>query len=214
MTINKTRIAIFISGRGSNMDAILDACEAQDYPAEPVLVLANKPDAKGLDAARARGIAAVAVDHKAYDSRESFEKAIQAELSKANVEFIALAGFMRVLTEWFISRWEGRMINIHPSLLPSFPGLHTHRRAIDAGCRLTGCSVHYVTAGVDEGPIIGQAVVPIFKGDDEDTLAARVLKTEHKLYPACLRAVLENQDRAGCVSVNEDEANSFIISTP
>ncbi len=209
------RIAVFISGTGSNMEALLDACEEDGYPALPVLVLANKPSAKGIEKAKARGIPTAIVDHKEFGKdREAFERAIQEKLEENNVEFIALAGFMRVLTPWFIEKWEGRMINIHPSLLPSFPGLNTHQRAIDAGCRLAGCSVHYVTAGVDEGPIIGQASVPIFPDDTADSLASRILVTEHKLYPACLEAVLLGETETSYVQMNDDPDAPFIISAP
>lgn len=212
---NPTRLAIFISGTGSNMEALLEACEEDDYPAKPVLVLANKASAGGLEKAKARGIQTVVVDHKAFGGdREAFEHAIQAELEKHDVEFIALAGFMRVLTPWFIGKWEGKMINIHPSLLPSFPGLHTHQRAIAAKCRLHGCSVHYVTAGVDEGPIIGQAAVPIFPDDTPDTLAARVLVAEHKLYPACLEAAVSDDQNSSYVQMSDDPDAPFIISAP
>ncbi|ACT59602.1 phosphoribosylglycinamide formyltransferase [Hirschia baltica] len=213
--VDPKRIAIFISGTGSNMEALLDACEEDGYPALPVLVLANKASAGGIEKAKARGIATSIVDHKTFGKdREAFERAIQAELEKHNVEFIALAGFMRVLTPWFIEKWEGKMINIHPSLLPSFPGLHTHQRAIDAKCRLAGCSVHFVTAGVDEGPIIGQAAVPIFPDDTAETLASRILITEHKLYPACLEAVLLGEDQTSYVQMNDDPDAPFIISAP
>lgn len=213
--IEPKRIAIFISGTGSNMEALLDACDEEGYPALPVLVLANKASAGGLEKAKARGIPTVVIDHTEFGKdREAFEKAIQIELELHRVEFIALAGFMRVLTPWFIEKWEGRMINIHPSLLPSFPGLHTHQRAIDAKCRLAGCSVHYVTAGVDEGPIIGQAAVPIFPDDNADTLAKRVLVTEHKLYPACLEAVLLGENATSYVQMNDDPDAPFIISAP
>lgn len=211
--MTRKRLAIFISGRGSNMDALLEACDAADFPAEPVLVLSNKASAGGLEKAQARGIATAVVDHKAHDGREAFEHAIQAELDAHNVEFIALAGFMRVLTPWLVSRWEGRMINIHPSLLPSFPGLHTHQRAINAKCRLAGCTVHYVTAGVDEGPIIGQAAIPILPGDTPDTLAQRVLVAEHKLYPACLKAALTGDDTTANIEIGPVDT-PFIISSP
>lgn len=194
--MTRARTAIFISGRGSNMVALLDAMADPDFPAEAVLVLANKADASGLAIAEARGIATAVVDHKAYPDRESFEIEIHARLLSAEIALVCLAGFMRVLTPWFVEKWEGRMLNIHPSLLPSFPGLHTHQRALDAGCTLHGCSVHLVTAGVDQGPILGQAAVPVLPGDDADALAARVLAVEHQLYPACVRAHLEGRASA------------------
>ncbi len=184
------RLAILISGRGSNMEALLNAAEEPSYPARPVLVLANRPDAGGLDKARARSIEAVAVDHKAFGKdRESFERAMQAHLERANVDLIALAGFMRVLTPWFIDRWAGRLINIHPALLPKYPGVDTHNRCLAAGDLVHGCTVHQVTVGVDEGPAIGSAEIDVKPGDTEATLAARVLKAEHLLYPRCLAAV-------------------------
>ncbi|WP_018996163.1 phosphoribosylglycinamide formyltransferase [Hirschia maritima] len=214
-SISRKRIAIFISGTGSNMDALLDACDEDGYPAAPILVLSNKASAKGLEKAKARGVTTAVVDHKEFGKdREAFERAIQVELEKHDIEFIALAGFMRVLTPWFIEKWQGRMINIHPSLLPSFPGLHTHQRAIDAKCRLHGCSVHYVTAGVDEGPIIGQAAVPVFPDDTPDTLAARVLVAEHKLYGACLEAAVLGDDNSSYVQMSDDPDAPYIISAP
>ncbi len=212
--MEKQRLAIFISGRGSNMDALLDACEQDNYPAKPVLVLSNRPDAEGLEKARARGIRAVAVDHTTFETREDFERAIEQELDVSRVRFIALAGFMRVLTPWLLSRWEARIINIHPSLLPSFPGLNTHKRALEAGCRVAGCSVHYVTPGVDEGPIIGQAVVPIVPDDTEDTLAARILKVEHQLYPLCLKAALSGNLLGQTILTDGEDDNATLISSP
>ena len=185
--MKRLNLAILISGRGSNMEALLQAAADPAYPARPVLVASNRPDAKGLETAQSAGIATAAVDHKPFGKdREAFERALNAELEKAGTEIIALAGFMRVLTPWFVTKWEGRMINIHPSLLPKYKGLHTHQRAIDAGDAEGGCSVHWVSAGVDEGKVIAQAAVPILPGDTEDDLAARVLVEEHKLYPHAL----------------------------
>ena len=186
------RLAIFISGRGSNMMTLVESCLAGDIPAKPVLVLSNKYSAAGLEWASERGLPIAAIDHRAYgDEREAFEKIIQETLELHNVEFIALAGFMRVLTPWFTAQWEGRMINIHPSLLPKYPGLHTHQRAIDAGDKEAGCSVHWVTEGVDEGAVIDQEKVPVEPGDTADTLAARVLEREHVLYPRALKKAIE-----------------------
>ncbi len=180
------------------MVSILKAAEADDYPADPVLVMSNRPDAPGLETAKAMGIGALAIDHKPYGKdREAFERAMHAALTEAGTEIIALAGFMRVLTPWFVRQWSGRMINIHPSLLPKYPGLNTHQRAIDAGDRDAGCSVHWVTEGVDEGEIIEQASVPILPGDTADTLATRVLPQEHALYPRALAKACEQiQKRA------------------
>lgn len=185
--MRRLNLAILISGRGSNMEALLDAAKDPAYPARPVLVLSNRPDARGLDTAAAAGIPTAAVDHKPFGKdREAFERAIDARLEAAGTEIIALAGFMRVLTPWFVEKWTGRMINIHPSLLPKYKGLDTHQRAIDAGDREAGCSVHWVTAGVDEGAVIAQARVPILPGDTAEDLAARVLPQEHRLYPEAL----------------------------
>lgn len=184
--MKRARLALLISGRGSNMAAIL-AAAGPDYPAEPVLVLSNRADAAGLEVAKARGVPTAVVESRAFKGdRTGFEAAMEAELVRHGVEIIALAGFMRVLTPNFVRRWEGRLINIHPSLLPAFPGLDTHARALAAGVRLHGCTVHLVTAGVDEGPILAQAAVPVLPRDTEASLAARVLAEEHKLYPAAL----------------------------
>ncbi|MCR9223682.1 MAG: phosphoribosylglycinamide formyltransferase [Hyphomonas sp.] len=186
------RLAILISGRGTNMEAILRAAEADDYPARPILVLSNRPDAQGLETAANAGLSAVSVDHKAYGKdRESFERALQSVLIEHQIEMVVLAGFMRILTPWFVSQWTGRMINIHPSLLPKYPGLHTHQRALDAGDAEAGCSVHWVTEGVDEGGVIAQARVSVLAHDTADTLADRVLGEEHKLYPKAVALAAE-----------------------
>ena len=180
-------LAILISGRGSNMQTLLRVAEAPDFPARPVLVVSNRPGAPGLEAAAAAGIATTCIDHTAFGGdREAFERALDATLRKANVEIIALAGFMRVLTPWFVKAWAGRMVNIHPSLLPKYPGLKTHERAIAAGDTHAGCSVHWVTEGADEGDVIAQARVSIKPDDTPETLAARVLVAEHELYPRAL----------------------------
>lgn len=189
----KTRTAILISGRGSNMMALVEAAKASDFPADIVLVLANDPDAKGLDWARSQGIPAVAIDHKPYGKdRESHERAVDEVLRQHGVEFICLAGYMRVLTPWLVETWSGKMINIHPALLPEFKGLHTHERALAAGVAEHGASVHWVTSGVDEGGVIAQARVPVLPDDTADLLAARVLAEEHSLYPRALRQILTN----------------------
>lgn len=186
------RLAILISGRGTNMEAILRAAEADDYPARPILVLSNRPDAQGLETAANAGLSAISVDHKAYGKdRESFERALQSVLIEHQIEMVVLAGFMRILTPWFVSKWTGRMINIHPSLLPKYPGLHTHQRALDAGDAEAGCSVHWVTEGVDEGGVIAQARVSVLANDTADTLADRVLGEEHKLYPKAVALAAE-----------------------
>jgi len=183
----KTKVAVLISGRGSNMEALVAAARAADCPFEIALVLANKPDAGGLATAAAEGVEALCVDQKPFGKdREAHERAIDAALRERGVQVIALAGYMRILTPFLVDAWEGRMLNIHPSLLPAYPGLDTHARAIAAGDAEAGCTVHLVTAGVDEGPILGQARVPILAGDDDHALADRVLEQEHKLYAATL----------------------------
>ena len=185
----KPRVAILISGRGSNMEALAKAAQAPDYPAEIVLVLSNKSEAMGLEIARGMGIEAIAVPAKPFGKdREAHERAIDAELRARGVQIICLAGYMRLLTPWLVGEWAGRMLNIHPSLLPKFPGLDTHARALAAGEVEHGCTVHLVTEGMDEGPILSQARVPVLPGDTEEALAARVLAQEHRLYPAALAA--------------------------
>ena len=190
--MKKIQLAILISGRGTNMEAILEACKADDYPAAPALVLSNRPEAEGLVTAANQGIQTKAIDHKPYGKdREAFERAMDAALTEAGIELIALAGFMRILTPWFVKRWAGRLINIHPSLLPKYPGLKTHQRAIEAGDAEHGCSVHWVTEGVDEGQVIAQARIPILSDDTPETLSARVLPEEHRLYPQALKLACE-----------------------
>ena len=185
--MKRIKVGVLISGRGSNMSALIAAAKAADYPAKIALVIANVPDAGGLEAARAEGVQAVAIESMPYGKdRQAHEQAMDAALRAAGVQVICLAGFMRLLTPWFVDAWSGRMLNIHPSLLPDFKGLHTHARAIEAGAAEAGCTVHIVTADLDDGPILGQARVPVLPGDDEAALAARVLKEEHKLYPRCL----------------------------
>jgi len=211
------RVGVLISGRGSNMQALLAACAAPDFPAEIVTVIANRPDAGGLDHARTAGIAAQTIDHKAFAGREPFEAALTEALEQAGVELLCLAGFMRVVTPGFVRHWQGRMINIHPSLLPLFPGLDTHARALAAGMKLHGCSVHFVSEEVDGGAIIGQAAVPVLPGDDAGSLAARVLRAEHRLYPACLRLVAEGKVRLAGDRVElsgEFDADASILNPP
>lgn len=174
------------------MEAILEACKADDYPATPVLVLSNSPDAAGLATAKAAGVSTLAIDHKPFaGDREAFERELHKALQTAEIDIIALAGFMRILTPWFVSRWSGKLVNIHPSLLPKYPGLNTHQRALDAGDAEHGCSVHWVTEGVDEGAVIDQAAVPVMPDDTPDTLRARVLVEEHRLYPQALKRACE-----------------------
>jgi len=182
------KIGIQISGRGSNMQALVAACAEAGFPAEVALVISNDPDAAGLEWAAAQGIETAAISHKGMD-REAHERLMDAALTEADVELVCNAGYMRVLTPWFVDKWRDKLINIHPSLLPSFPGLDTHARALNEGVRWHGCTVHYVRAPVDEGPIIAQAVVPVAADDTPDTLAARGLKAEHQLFPIALKLV-------------------------
>jgi phosphoribosylglycinamide formyltransferase 1 len=190
----KKRVAVLISGRGSNMTALIEAAKAQDYPAEIVLVVSNRPGASGLARARDAGIKTALVDHAAFDGdREAFERALEAELDAQRIDLICLAGFMRLLSPWFVTRWNGRMLNIHPALLPQFKGLHTHRRALEAGVKRHGATVHFVVPEMDSGPIVVQEEVPVIDGDTEETLAARVLEVEHRIYPQALRLVAEGR---------------------
>ncbi len=189
----RKRVAVLISGRGSNMRALIDAAKEKDYPAEIVLVLSNVADAGGLEFARQHGIETKVIEHTKFPSREIFDNAMDVALNAAKVEIVALAGFMRLLSPRFAEKWRGRMINIHPSLLPAYKGLHTHKRAIEAGEKLAGCTVHFVTPELDDGPVILQAKVPVLQDDTEDTLAARVLTQEHKIYPEALRLVAEGK---------------------
>ena len=189
-TAKRVRTAILISGRGSNMVALIEAAKAVDFPAQIALVAANLPEAGGLERAAAAGIATTSVDHRPFGKdREAFERALDTELQAHGIELIVLAGFMRVLTPWFVTRWQGRMINIHPSLLPDFRGTHTHARALEAGVAEHGCTVHFVVPELDAGPTILQAKVPVLPGDDEASLSARVLEQEHRIYPQALALV-------------------------
>ena len=190
------------------MEAIVKACAAEKWPARVAAVISNRADAAGLDFAQAHGIATAVVDHKAYASRDAFDTQLAETIDAFAPDVVVLAGFMRILTPGFVQRYDGRLVNIHPSLLPMFPGLHTHRRAIDAGCKVAGATVHFVTADLDHGPIIGQAVVPLLPGDDEAALAARVLAQEHRLYPRALRWLVEDalERRDGVVRHRGGEA--------
>jgi phosphoribosylglycinamide formyltransferase-1 len=192
--VSKKRVAVLISGRGSNMVALIEAAQAQNYPAEIVLVLSNTPNAAGLERARQSGIETAVIDHRLFvGDREAFERALDAELRAHRIDLICLAGFMRLLTPWFVKQWSGRLLNIHPALLPLFKGLHTHRRAIEARVERHGATVHFVVPEMDSGPIIAQDSVPVLAGDTEETLAARVLEVEHRIYPHALRLVAEGQ---------------------
>jgi phosphoribosylglycinamide formyltransferase-1 len=191
--VARLKVGVLISGRGSNLQALIDACADPAFPAEIVLVLSNKADAYGLERARQAGIPAAVLSHRDFADKPGFEAAMDDALNAAGVELVCLAGFMRLLTAGFVERWHNRLINIHPSLLPSFKGLDTHARALAAGVRFTGCTVHYVRPAMDEGPIILQAVVPILEGDDDHTLADRVLIAEHRSYPGALRLIAEGR---------------------
>ena len=191
----KTRVAVLISGRGSNMVALIEAAKDPAYPAEIVLVLSNRPDAAGLARAAEAGIPARAVDHRAFPDRASFDAALDAELRAADIDLVCLAGFMRIFTPAFVAGWAGRMLNIHPSLLPLFKGTHTHAQALEAGVRLHGCTVHFVVPELDAGPIVAQAAIPVREGDDPDSLADRVIVQERQLYPAVLALVAGGRAR-------------------
>lgn len=188
-------IVILISGRGSNMEALLAAVARGELPVRIAAVISNRPDAKGLETAAAQGVATAVVDHKAYAGREAFDAALAACIDGYAPDLVVLAGFMRILTEDFVRHYEGRLLNIHPSLLPSFPGLHTHQRALEEGVRIHGCTVHFVTPALDHGPVVVQAAVPVLDSDDEAALAARVLQQEHIVYPLAVRWFAEGRLR-------------------
>ncbi|MDR7223237.1 phosphoribosylglycinamide formyltransferase [Aminobacter aminovorans] len=195
MSLQRKRTVILISGRGSNMAALIDAAADPAFPAEIVGVISDKANAPGLGIAASRGVATKVVTRADYASKEAHDEAIATALDTFGAEIVALAGYMRLLTNGFVEKWQGRMINIHPALLPSFKGLDTHQRALDAGIRVHGCTVHFVTPEMDDGPIIAQAAVPVLIDDDEPTLSARVLKAEHRLYPLALRLFAEGKVR-------------------
>ncbi|MEP3671646.1 MAG: phosphoribosylglycinamide formyltransferase [Hyphomicrobiales bacterium] len=189
----KKRVAVLISGGGTNLQSLIDATSAANFPAQICLVISNKADAYGLTRAQKAGIDTRTLPHKDYESRSAFDEALDKALKDANIELICLAGFMRLLTPVFIEKWTNKILNIHPSLLPSFPGLHVHQRAIDAGVRFSGCTVHIVREEMDVGPIIAQAVVPLAQDDTADTLAARILASEHEIYPKALEWIASGQ---------------------
>lgn len=193
--MTRLRVGVLVSGRGSNLQALLDAAADPAYPAEIAVVISNIPGVQALARAAAAGVPAEVVPHRDYAGREAFERALTERLEAAGVGLVCQAGFMRIVTPWFVGHWHDRLINIHPSLLPAFPGLDTHARALAAGVKLHGCSVHYVRAAVDDGPIVGQAAVPVLPDDDPERLAARVLQAEHRLYPLCLRLVAQGRVR-------------------
>ncbi|HEY7296958.1 MAG TPA: phosphoribosylglycinamide formyltransferase [Xanthobacteraceae bacterium] len=213
----RKRTAVLISGRGSNMASLIEAGKAPSYPAEIALVVSNRPDAAGLDLARGAGIENEVIDHLAFGEREAFEAILQALLEQHRIEIVCLAGFMRLLTPWFVGRWEGRLLNIHPALLPAFRGLHTHERALAAGVKIHGATVHFVTPEVDSGPIIVQAAVPVRESDNTEALAARVLAAEHRIYPQALRLVADGRACAvggRCIITAPDAGNDTIMIVP
>jgi len=210
----KLKVGVLVSGRGSNLQALIDACAAPDFPAEIVHVVSNVPGAYALERAAKAGISTSVLSHKDYETREAFDKAIGNELRLLGVEFICLAGFMRVLSEEFITTWRDRIINIHPSLLPAFKGLHTHERALEMGVKLHGCTVHFVRPELDDGPIIAQAAVPVLSGDTPDVLAARVLEQEHIIYPRVLRLIAEDRVRVSgdIVTISGCDASGTLVN--
>lgn len=209
MTLARRRTAILISGRGSNMEALLHAMAAPDFPAVAVLVFSNRADAGGLAIARNQGIETASLSHRDYPTREAFDRAVDAVLVEHRIEIVCLAGFMRVVSAWFCERWLGRMISIHPALLPSFKGLDTHARALDAGVKIHGATVHYVVPELDAGPVIAQAAVPVLDGDTPEDLAARVLRQEHVIYPRALALVA-----SGKVTLKAGRAEADLTTAP
>jgi phosphoribosylglycinamide formyltransferase 1 len=189
----RIRTAVLISGRGSNLGSLIEAARAPDYPAEIVLVVSNKAEAGGLAIAERAGIPTKVIPHKQFSSREEFDAAVDATLREADVSLVCEAGFMRIHSEWFVRRWEGRILNVHPSLLPAFPGIRVHEQVLAAGVKVSGCTVHFLTAELDSGPVIAQTSVPVLPDDTVESLAARVLEQEHKLYPEALKLVSEGK---------------------
>jgi phosphoribosylglycinamide formyltransferase-1 len=212
-----TKIAVLISGRGSNLKSLINACADRNFPAEIALVISNRPKAPGLDHAREAGIKQAVIDHRDFATREDFDAAVDERLKAAQVNFVCLAGFMRMLSDGFVDEWRGRLINIHPSLLPAFRGLNVQERTLDAGVKIAGCTVHFVSSELDAGPIIGQAAVPVLPTDNVDALSARILEQEHKLYPECLRLVIDGRARISGAVVqydNEIECAGALLNPP
>ena len=212
----RKRVAVLISGRGSNMAALIDAASDPAYPAEIALVLSNIPDAGGLGVANSKGIKTEIVDHKKFGKdRAAFEQAVQGVLDADKIQFVCLAGFMRLLTPTFVTQWHGRMLNIHPALLPSFKGLDTHERAIAEGVKIHGATVHFVVPEMDSGPIVAQAAVPVLKGDTPQTLASRVVQAEHRIYPLALRWLAEGKLKivdGRCINSGASDIDGVLIS--
>ena len=209
----KLRVGILISGRGSNMAVLIGAAKAADYPAEIACVVSNVAEAPGLVVACKEGVPTAVISHRGQPDRETFDRAVSAELEEHGVELVALAGFMRIFSPWFPTRWADRVINIHPSLLPCFKGLHVQQQAIEAGVRLSGCTVHFVTPDLDAGPIIAQAAVPVLPGDDADALAARILRQEHRLYPRVVRWFAEGRITLAAGRVTVEDAPTLLFSS-
>jgi phosphoribosylglycinamide formyltransferase 1 len=214
--VAKLRLAVMISGSGTNLQALIDACADPDYPAEIQVVISNRPEAGGLARASAANIKAVVIDHKSYDDRESFENAVHDCLKEHKTQLVCLAGFMRILNAEFVNRWRDRMINIHPSLLPSYKGLHTHARAIEDGVRFAGCTIHYVRPEMDNGPILMQAAIPIAAGETPETLATKTQTYEHQMYPVAVRLIADGNVRisAGKVVFKDTELGKTGLISP
>ncbi len=214
----RLKLGVLISGRGSNLQALIDATADPDFPAEITVVISNIADVQGLQRAAEAGIETCVIDHKAHDGRAAFESALTEALEAHQVRLVCLAGFMRLLTKGFVDHWRDRIINIHPSLLPAFKGLNTHERVLDYGVKFTGCTVHFVRAEMDEGPIIVQGVVPVISSDTPDRLATRVLQVEHRIYPLAVRLVAEGRARvvgnAVNIDVKDHEAEGIILVNP
>lgn len=213
--IARKRVGVLISGRGSNMLSLIEACRSENYPAEIVIVISNRPDASGLDRAAEAGIEAVAIDHKTFKNRAAFDAALSKSLTEAGVDLVCNAGFMRLHTPGFAEEWRGRQINIHPSLLPMFRGLHPQQQALDAGVCVSGATVHFVTADMDAGPIIAQAAVPVLPDDTEEELSQRILQAEHRLYPLALRLVASGEAKMEGARVTfTRHARPFLLHDP
>ncbi|MDH3659614.1 MAG: phosphoribosylglycinamide formyltransferase [Alphaproteobacteria bacterium] len=213
---SRTHVAVLISGRGSNLKALIEAGQRPEAPFDIALVISNRPGAGGLGVAEAAGIPSLVIDHKTFDGREPFERALDQKLNEAGVRLVCLAGFMRLLTPWFVERWRDRLLNIHPSLLPAFKGLDTHARALEAGVRVHGCTVHLVRAELDDGPILVQGTVPVLKDDTEGSLAARVLEVEHQAYPLALDLIVTGRAQLvdGRMAVDGAKAPTICWTNP